>query len=140
LGPVLELRVQEERNALTTERAGQSLDYWRTTSQQLLSDTESSGSFQIVATYSKMAAAQGNLFAEHNLTTEAEQAYRIASEIFPGCPEAAFGLSEVLARTGRSEEARRILDEFEKNNPAMRDAANASREALFPKFTSPAKR
>src|SRR2546425_12693167 len=38
LGPIMELRVQEDQNALTAERAAQPVDYWRSTLQELLSE------------------------------------------------------------------------------------------------------
>ena len=43
LGPIMELRVRDEQNALTAERAAQSVDYWRATAQQLLADPETPG-------------------------------------------------------------------------------------------------
>src|SRR5260370_17128069 len=47
LGPVIELRVQDEQNALTRERASEPLDYWRTTAQQLLAYPEPPDSPQV---------------------------------------------------------------------------------------------
>jgi len=44
LGPVMEVRVRDEQNALTRERAAQSADSWRASAQQLLSDGEAAGS------------------------------------------------------------------------------------------------
>jgi hypothetical protein len=126
LGPIMELRVQDRQGALTAERAAQSVEYWRATTQQLLSDPEATGSSDTLKTYSKMATAQANLFASHSLTTEAEQAYRIARDLWPGMPEAAFGLSELLARTGRADEARRLLDDFAHTNPDQRAAVEAA--------------
>ncbi|HSU54441.1 MAG TPA: hypothetical protein VLT36_10305, partial [Candidatus Dormibacteraeota bacterium] len=39
LGPLMELRVQDEQNRLTTESASATLDYWRGLGQQVLADT-----------------------------------------------------------------------------------------------------
>jgi tetratricopeptide (TPR) repeat protein len=126
LGPIMELRVPDELNAFTAERAAQTLDYWRATTQQLLSDTEASGSPDTLKTYSHMAAAQANLLADHNYNGEAEQAYRLASQLSPSNPEAANGLAETLARAGRAEDARGVLEEFVRNNPDRRPAMESS--------------
>ena len=122
LGPIMELRGEEAGNALSAERAAQSLDYWRATTQQLLADPEATGSKDTLMAYSKMATAQANLLADHKFTVEAEQAYRIASTIWPGMPEATTGLADVLIRAGRTDEARRLLDEFAQKYPDQRRA------------------
>ena len=130
LGPIMELRAQDGQNALTAERATQSLDYWRATTQQMLSDPEASGSPDVLKTYAKMASAQANLLLDHNFAAEAEQTYRLASEIWPGCPEAAFSLSQLLARTGRAYEAVRLIDEFGLKNPDQRSEVEVFRKTL----------
>lgn len=121
LGPIMELRA-DGRNAFTSERAAQSLDYWRDTTQQLLSDPAVSGSRETLNAYSHDAVAAANLLAAHHFNAEAEQAYRLASEIAPSNIEAATGLSEVLVRTGRTQEARQLLDDFTRNYPKERAA------------------
>jgi len=126
LGPIMELRVPAEQNAFTAERAAQTLDYWRKATQQLLSDTEASGSPDTLKTYSHMAAAQANLLADHNYNGEAEQAYRLASQLSPSNPEAVSGLAETLVRAGRAEDARGVLEEFVRNNPDQRPAMESS--------------
>ena len=77
-----------------------------------------------------MASAQANLLLDHNYTAEAEQTYRLASEIWPGCPEAAFSLSQLLARTGRAYEAVRLIDEFGLKNPDQRSEVEVFRKTL----------
>jgi Flp pilus assembly protein TadD len=134
----MELRVPDEQNAFTAERAAQTLDYWRATTQQLLSDTEATGSLDTLKTYSHMAAAQANLLADHNYNGEAEQAYRLASQLSPSNPEAANGLAETLARAGRAEDARGVLEEFVRNNPDRRPAmeSSAARRLVIPPPTA----
>src|SRR5439155_17563091 len=41
LGPIMELRAGDGPSTFTAETASQSVDYWRSTTQQLLSDSES---------------------------------------------------------------------------------------------------
>jgi tetratricopeptide (TPR) repeat protein len=105
LGPILELRVQDEHNALTRERAAESVDYWRATAQQLLADPEAADSRNVRMTYAKMASAQAGLFLQRNYPAEAEQAFRLATEIGPASPEAVFRYVNLLVGQGRIEEA-----------------------------------
>lgn len=115
LGPIVELNSQE---MLTSDVAARSLDYWRSMAQQLLGDPALSEASEVRATWSHMATAHGNLFANRNLPGEAEQAYRIAAELSPTTPEPAIQLAELLARTGRTREAIQILDNFAATNPS----------------------
>ncbi|PYK99146.1 MAG: hypothetical protein DME19_09700, partial [Verrucomicrobia bacterium] len=112
LGPIMELRTQDGQTALTAESAAQSLDYWRTTTQRMLSDPEASSSPETLKTWSKLAVGQANLFAERNYTTEAEQTYRLSMEMWPRNIESVGNLSDLLVRTGRAEEARRLVEDF----------------------------
>jgi tetratricopeptide (TPR) repeat protein len=117
LGPIMELRVQDEQNALTAERAAQSIDYWRTTAQRLQSDPEASGSPETMKSYSKLVVSQGNLFADRKLSAEAEQAYRLATELWPASPEAVFGHVQLLMQQARFDEAARAADAAVKAAP-----------------------
>ena len=67
-----------------------------------------------------MSAA--NLLAAHNYTAEAEQAYRLSSQLWPGNPEPVGGLAAILARAGRAAEARQMLDDFARDYPDQRPA------------------
>src|SRR6266566_4772523 len=67
--------------------------------------------------YSKMVSSQANLMADHNFTGDAEQAYRLAAQLEPSSPEAAYGLANLLARGGRNEEAQRVISDFQRRNP-----------------------
>lgn len=130
LGPIMELRAPDGQSAFTPEKAAQSLDYWRAATQQLLADAEAAGSPNTLKTWSHTAVAQANLFANRNFGAEAEQTYRLAGELWPGNPEAAGGLSELLTRTGRAEEARRLLDEFTRKYPDQRAAVEMVRGSI----------
>lgn len=137
LGPIMELRAPDGQNALTVERAAQSLDYWRATTQQMLSDPEASSSPETLKSWSKMAVGQANLFAERNYTTEAEQTYRLSMEIWPRNIESVSGLSDVLLRTGRADEARRLLQEFASNNPDLNSELERLRHSVGTPATVP---
>ncbi len=88
LGPLLELRVQGTRDELTTERAAQSVGYWRTISQQLLSDAEAANSSEVRMAYVKAASEQAALFLDRHLTSEAGQTYEIAIQLASSSPNA----------------------------------------------------
>jgi hypothetical protein len=111
LGSILQLRARKG-DKLTPEKAGKAVAYWRTTAENLEADSERLESSPVTRTWSKMAATHANLFAEHNLLKEAEQTYRLGIQIFSECPEATYGLAQILARTGRTNEAREIAEGF----------------------------
>ncbi len=130
IGPIMELRAEDGQNALTAERVAQSLDYWRATTQQMLSDPESSGSPETLKSWSKMADGQANLFAERNYTGEAEQAYRLSMEMWPRNIESVSGLSQLLVRTGRADEARRLVEDFARSHPDLSSALESLRPGI----------
>ena len=131
LGPIMELRAQHGENAFTAEGAAQSLDYWRATTQQMLSDPEASSSPETLKTWSKMAVGQANLFAERNYTAEAEQTYRLSMEMWPRNIESVSGLSDLLLRTGRAVDARRLVEDFARNNPDLSTALESLRPGII---------
>ena len=87
LGPLLELRVQDTGDTLTTEHAAQSVGYWRGISQQLLSDPEAANSAEVRMAYVKAASEQAALFLDRQLTSEAGQTYEIAIQLAASSPK-----------------------------------------------------
>jgi hypothetical protein len=122
LGALMELGVPDVQNSFTRETAAQAVNYWRDAAQQVLSDAEAGASSPDRLTYAKMAAAQAALLADHQYSAEAEQAYRLAMQISSASPEAVYGLGQLLATTGRADEARQLVAEFERAYPS-RDPA-----------------
>ena len=110
LGPIMELGVQDEQNTLTRERASQAVDYWRTTSQQLLADAEATDSREVRLSYSKLVSSQAGLLLDRGYVAEAEQAFRIATEIAPASPEAVYRYMNILVGQKRFDEAIRITE------------------------------
>jgi hypothetical protein len=115
LGPLMELGASQ--NAFTSQQAAQSLQYWQTTSQQVLADPETVNSDTALKSYSHDAVAAANLLAAHNFSSEAEQAYRLAAQLWPGNPESVSGLADVLAGTGHEDQAQQLLDDFAQKYP-----------------------
>jgi hypothetical protein len=119
LGPLMELNASNEQNTFTTERATQSVDYWRNTAQQILSDSEATSSEAALKSYSHDASAAANLLAAHDFNSQAEETYRLATQLWPGNPESVAGLANVLAATGRGAEGQQLLDNFSKQYPDL---------------------
>ena len=117
LGPIMELGVRDENSALTRERAAQSVDYWRTTAQELLADPDARESAEVLKSYSKLVSSQGGLLANRNFPVEAEQAFRLANEICPYSPEAVFRLVNLLVEQNRFEDALPVAENAVKAEP-----------------------
>ena len=113
----MELRVQDEQNALTTERASQSVDYWRATTQRLLADAESAESSNVRLAYSKLASEQASLLLDRNYTSEAEQTFRLATQINPSSPEAVFSYVNLLLGQNRIADAIAVVENALKASP-----------------------
>ena len=97
--------VQDDQNALTAERAAQSVDYWRATAQQLLSDPATPEDSDPRKAYSKMVSLQAGLLLARNYPAEAEETFRIANEICPSSPEAVSRFANMLVEQKRFQEA-----------------------------------
>jgi tetratricopeptide (TPR) repeat protein len=102
LGPILELRNQE---GLTPERAVQAVDYWRTTTRQLHSDPEVTGSSPVLLAYGEMASNQAALLLERKYVAEAEQTFRMATELLPANPAVLFRYVSFLTGQNRFDDA-----------------------------------
>jgi hypothetical protein len=109
LGPIMELGVSKER-ALNAGTAAESVAYWETASQQLLSDPGASASPDTLNAYAKMALAQANLFTDHALTTQAEQTFRLANQLAPASDEVVFSYAAFLAGQNRFAEAEQVAN------------------------------
>jgi len=105
LGPIMELGVRDEQNALTRERAAQAVDYWRATARELLTDATAPEGSDPRKAYSKLASSQAGLLLERGYVAEAEQAFRLAHEMAPASPEAVFRYVNLLVEQGRVQDA-----------------------------------
>lgn len=130
VGPIMEIRPQDGTDNFTAATAAQSVDYWRATAERLMADPEASSSATILKTYSHDATAQANLLAAHNYGAEAEQAYRLSSQLSPANPEPIEAFAGFLNRSGRASEARQLLDDFVRRNPDQNSAMEKVRASL----------
>ncbi|HEV8541366.1 MAG TPA: tetratricopeptide repeat protein [Verrucomicrobiae bacterium] len=131
LGPIMEIRAQDATAGLDEGHAAESLDYWRNTTQEILADPEALSSPDALKTYSKMAVAEGNLLGNSSYPAQAEEAYRLATEIFPRNTEAVSGLAQLLAKSGRMDEARQLINGFIQQNPDLEQQFDLSRKDRF---------
>jgi hypothetical protein len=120
LGPILELRAEDNQNALTQDTDAQSIAYWQSATQQLLSDPAAADSPEWLKAYGKMADAQANLFAAHGLPVQAEQAFQLSLQISPGQPESVFGYITLLVGQNRAQDALAVAQTAAQLNPGNR--------------------
>jgi predicted Zn-dependent protease len=136
LGPLMELGAANDQNGFTAERAAQSLEYWRATAQQVSSDPEAAGSETALRSYSHDTVAAAHLLAAHNFAAEAEQAYRLATQFWPGNPEPIGGLADLLVTNGRENEAQQVLNDFARKYPDQKEALERTSAATHLLWTA----
>ena len=119
LGPIMQLGARDSQNEFTPERAAQSLQYWQTTAQQLLGDAQAVDSPPTLKSYSHDAVAAANLLAAHSFNSEAQQAYLLATKLWPENPESVSGLADLLVGAGRESDARQLLEAFARQHPGQ---------------------
>jgi tetratricopeptide (TPR) repeat protein len=117
LGPIMELRVRDEQDALTAERAAQSVDYWRAIAQQLLADSQTPEGSDPRKAYSKLVSEQAALLLNRNYSAQAEEAFKIANEICPSSPEAVFRYVNLLTGQNRFQDAVQVGENAVKAAP-----------------------
>jgi tetratricopeptide (TPR) repeat protein len=119
LGPIFEVG-DKAPATLSPQDANAALQYWQSTASELTSDPISVNSKEALKPYSHMAKAQAAFFNERGLTEQAERAYQIARQIYPGNIEAATGLADLYSKLGRPAESAKILDDFARAFPDQR--------------------
>ena len=117
LGPLMELGARSQQDGFTADRAAQSLQYWQTAAQEVMADSEAANSPEVLKSYSHDTVAAANLLAAHNYTGEAEQAYRLATQLWPENPESVSGLADLFVAAGRPDDARQLLQDFAQKYP-----------------------
>ena len=120
LGPLMELNARNNENTFTPERAANYLNRWRQTADSIFANPLASPSEAALKSYSHDTVSAANLLASHNYAAEAEQAYRLAAQLWPENPESVGGLADLLAANGRENEARALLQNFQRTYPARK--------------------
>ena len=124
LGPIMELRAQDGQNAFTADAAARTLDYWRAATEQLPIGSGAGGNMDVLQAYSKLVATQAGLLAAHSFNAEAEQAYRLATEICPSSPEAVLRYVSLLSDQQRFTEALPVAETAVKADPDNQQLRN----------------
>jgi tetratricopeptide (TPR) repeat protein len=109
LGPIMELRNADPQTALTRDRVNQALGYWGDTVQSLVADPEVPNGSEARNAYSKLLLAQANLFLDRNYAGQAEEAFRLATELAPASPEVVYKYAGLLAKEKRFAEASQLV-------------------------------
>jgi tetratricopeptide (TPR) repeat protein len=117
LGPIIEMGSAQQQSDLNATQAAQSVDYWQTAAQQLLSDPETPQGSDARKAYSKLISSQAGLLADHGLPAEAEQEFRIALQLTPESPEAVFRYVNLLMSQSRVADALPIVENAIKAAP-----------------------
>jgi len=117
LGPIMEVSPLDQQNALTPERASETVDYWRNATGQLLNDPDAQASDAVRKSYSKLLSSQAGLFEQRKHTAEAEQLLRLANEVCPYSPEAVFRYCNLLITQGRVNETLPVVQNAIRADP-----------------------
>jgi tetratricopeptide (TPR) repeat protein len=118
LGPIIEMgALQQQSEFLSPEKAAQSVDYWQTAAQQLLSDPDTPEGSDARKAYSKLISSQAGLLVDHGLPAEAEQEFRIALQLTPESPEAVFRYVNLLMGQNRVADALPVVENAIKAAP-----------------------
>jgi hypothetical protein len=120
LGPIMELRAQQAQEPPSPERIAQSVDYWRSTVNEFLADPEARTSQAAQKSWAHLAVAQANFFSSQHFAAEAEQTYRLASQIAPTFLEPVAQLAKHLNQMGRGQEGLALLEQFARNHADQR--------------------
>ena len=120
LGPLMELRASAGSGGFSGDQAAQSAAFWQGTAQQILQDPEAGASPNALKSWSHDLNSGANLLAAHGYNAEAEQIYQLSSQLWPGNPEPVVALADLLQSSGRAEQARTLLENFDHQFPDMR--------------------
>jgi tetratricopeptide (TPR) repeat protein len=117
LGPMIEMGAPDQQWSVSPEQVTQSVDYWRTTADQLLADPDTPEGSDARKAYSKLISSQAGLLVDHQLPADAEQEFRIALEISPESPEAVFRYVNLLMSQNRAVDALPVVERAIKAAP-----------------------
>jgi hypothetical protein len=123
LGGLMELRAS---GGFSADQAAQSAAFWQSTAEQVLQDPEAAASPNALKSWSHDINSGANLLASHGYNAEAEQIYELSSQLWPGNPEPVVALADLLQSSGRADQARVLLESFDRQFPDMRSQLEAA--------------
>ena len=105
----------------------------RSTSEKLLADPSIADGSDPRKAYSKLISSQAGILADHQFNSEAEQAFRIASEIYPGSPEVTFRYVNLLTSQNRLADALQVAENALKADPGNQQFVSLRNTLTTPK-------
>ncbi len=94
------------------------LDFWDWYTRRLVGNPWFLRDVVARKSFSKLRSAIAGLYAFRGMQHEAELAFAEALDLYPLSPEANFRLAEVYLRMGQFDQARAVMKEFERMDPA----------------------
>jgi hypothetical protein len=128
-GPIMQLNASSGQNAFTADTAAQTVDYWSTTTQQLLSDPDAADSTTVQKSYAKDETSTANLLAAHGYNTEAGQIYGAALQLNPASFETASDYVNLLLGQNQVQQAISVAQAAAQADPNNQQLQNLLQQA-----------
>jgi hypothetical protein len=129
VGPIMQLGASGGQNTFTADTAAQTIDYWNTTTQQLLSDPDAADSTTVQKAYAKDETSAANLLAAHGYNAEAAQIYGTALQLFPSAPETASDYVNLLLGQNQVQQAIAVAQAAAQADPNNQQLQNLLQRA-----------
>lgn len=97
--------------------------FWDWYTQRLLGTTKFTRDICARKSFSKLRTAIGGLYEWRGMFDEAEYAYQQAIDLYPLSPEVNFRMAQLYMRTGRHEEAERLIAKLAQEDPLSEGVA-----------------
>jgi hypothetical protein len=129
VGPIMQLNASGGQNTFTADTASQAVDYWSSTTQQLLSDPDAADSTTVQKAYAKDETSTANLLAAHGYNAEAEQIYGAALQLSPSSFETASDYVNLLLQQNQVQQAIAVAQAAAQANPNNQQLQNLLQQA-----------
>jgi predicted Zn-dependent protease len=113
------MKINRDQTPLSAEVVRNDQDFWDWYARRLRGSVKFRRDVVAQKSFSKLRSAIGGLYRSRSMFNEAENAFQQARILYPLSPEANFRLAqEVLVTVGRFAEARDLMEEFRREDPA----------------------
>lgn len=118
-GPVLQLRADGTSPEITSERAQESVQYWRDRSASLLADDDVQATPEALTAWTKLAVAQADLLRDKHFPAEAESLFQVAQQLAPGNVEVVSRYVDYLREQSRWQDAQKVVESLLLDSPNL---------------------